>query len=206
MGFIVLTQISFATPPSVVQIGDVYYKLAASPDVPGNYTLAHSNVGFNADGSIVGGPRTISGLTNGVNYTVKVILDCGLAYWTKNIAVPGTTTTTTTTSTTTTSGNQVVTINFCADKVSGLDQATGSFFTDFPVATDVQIFFRIYGPGGNFSSLTTIIFAGNSSRNWGPASFGLEPSVSSIDILSITPTSFGSQTYVEGTFSGGCAV
>src|SRR5688572_22000125 len=139
MGFIVLTHISFTTPPTVVQVGDIFYKLESDPDVPGSYTEAFSNVSFNTDGTIVGGPRTITGLANGTAYTVKVQLDCGAGYWTKNINIPAaTTTTTTTTSTSTTSPIVNVLINVCGDVVGPNRVLT--FTASQPVNTDVQVF------------------------------------------------------------------
>lgn len=90
MGWIKLTNLSFTPPATAVQIVSVYTKIASAPDVPESYSLVSNNVQVQPSGFFFT-PLDINGLTDGAEYTVKIVNNCGGGGWKANFVAGHTT-------------------------------------------------------------------------------------------------------------------
>jgi hypothetical protein len=94
MAYIKINSITFSPPAIGSQVVTVQHKLASDPDVPGSYTIDDASLDVNADGTFVGGPFYINGLTDGIVYTIKITNNCS-GEGTQENEFAGTTTSTT---------------------------------------------------------------------------------------------------------------
>lgn len=133
MGYIRVTAVTFSTPPSGIISVTIEYRLTSDPDIPGSYTTAGTGIPVNTDGTLVS-PFNITGLTDGVSYTVKITPQCGGGS-DQEAFITGITTTTTTSTTTSTSSTTTTTTATPTTTTTSTTQAPTTTTTTTPAPT-----------------------------------------------------------------------
>lgn len=121
-----------------------------------------------------------------------------------NLALP---TTTTTTTSSTTAPPVTVTIDACANVQADVSGNVVTYaYSSAPVATDVTVNVTWTASDTSTISGTVIILTGNTCATVTLTGADPNETGANLEITSITPGSFGSQTYVEGveTLSPSC--